>query len=172
MTVILTVHYRNNNTAVRRRYPNAVEARRALLVEAARLRGSIPGGNTGTITTEAGVTADYTIRGVTMEKKAIVLRHNGTAEQIVLDKDGAVGGWIEAVSPDTITTLWFNEEGKLKGLPRNNIATRLWWLLNPEAAGVDVLCGDVVVTGGVDDEGDTNGIADVTASLINEIGDL
>ncbi|MEI7780345.1 MAG: DUF3846 domain-containing protein [Planctomycetota bacterium] len=67
-----------------------------------------------------------------------------------------VGGWIEAVgSDDGQVTLWINEEGKLIGLPINELGTELWYMLNPAAAGMDVLCGPVVVSGGCDDEGET-----------------
>lgn len=107
-------------------------------------------------------------------KKAIVLRHNGINEAIDLDADGgeliqlqtAVGGWVEAIQADAITTLWCNEEGKLKGLPCNDKATTLWWTLNPEAVGLDILCGDVVVTGSPDGDGETRAIEDSTALII------
>lgn len=73
-----------------------------------------------------------------------------------------VGGWIEAVSSDDDTvTFWCDEEGKIKGLPMNGDATRLWWQLNPAAAHHDVLCGPVVLTGGTDSAGETMSLPDV-----------
>lgn len=70
-----------------------------------------------------------------------------------------VGGWIEAVSSEANdVTLWVNEEGKLRGLPVNELATELWHLLSPGMRGFDVLCGTVVVSGGADANGDTMSI--------------
>lgn len=67
-----------------------------------------------------------------------------------------VGGWIEAVEgANGSLTFWVNEEGKLNGLPFNARATSMWWQSWPEIAGLDVLCGDVVLTGGADSNGDT-----------------
>ena len=82
-----------------------------------------------------------------------------------------VGGWIEAVSSDDgQVTLWMNEEGKLMNLPVNELATTLWHLLSPGMAGVDVLCGAVVVTGGTDDEGDTLSIPDGLLQVLERVG--
>jgi hypothetical protein len=64
------------------------------------------------------------------------------------DYQAAVGGYIEAVSmPAAKLTLYANEEGKVRGLEINRRATSLWWLLAPEASGLDVLVGDVIVIG-------------------------
>lgn len=112
-------------------------------------------------------------------KKAILLKANpvGSFDTIYLNDEElrqlqqAVGGYIEAVSPDAITTLWCNEEGKLgpNPLPHNTIATKLWWVLDPHAAGGDDLHGDVVVTGGVDEDGNTQSISDETVALIERL---
>lgn len=69
----------------------------------------------------------------------------------------AVGGWIEAVDLSDEVTLWCNEEGKITGLESNPIGTRLTaGLLQPG----DYIAGDIALTGGVDDEGDTLGLTD------------
>jgi Domain of unknown function (DUF3846) len=58
----------------------------------------------------------------------------------------AVDGYIEPISiADPPLTLYVNEEGKLRGLPTNPRATLLWWLLVPEARGMDMVVGHAVV---------------------------
>ena len=73
---------------------------------------------------------------------------------------GEVEGYIEGVYSGDIT-MFCNEEGKLKNLETNPIASIVWWkLLTKESipAG-DILVGKVVITGGTDDEGETLGIS-------------
>lgn len=83
-----------------------------------------------------------------------------------------VGGWIEAVAvagnPADVT-LWVNEEGKLIGLPVNELGTQLWYLLSPQMDGLDVLCGPVVVTGGCDSEGNTLSIPDGLKAVLDVV---
>ena len=63
----------------------------------------------------------------------------------------AVGGLIEAADLYDDLTLWCNEEGKLiNGMQPNVIATHLW---EKSFTMSDVIMGDVVFTGGTDDEG-------------------
>jgi hypothetical protein len=60
----------------------------------------------------------------------------------------AVGGYIEPISIQRPRmTLFANEEGKVRNLPVNRRATCLWWLLCPEARGVEILVGDVALVG-------------------------
>lgn len=81
---------------------------------------------------------------------------------------GQVEGYIEAVRPGDIT-IYINEEGKLKGLPINTRATELWWELDERFRGYDVLCGNVVVTGQPDRQGeDTNIPGHMLRRLTNE----
>lgn len=62
----------------------------------------------------------------------------------------AVGGYIEAVGVNDGYTIYLNEEGKLDGLPLNEQATRLTrGILSP----FDLVAGDVVLAGPLDDEG-------------------
>ena len=64
------------------------------------------------------------------------------------DYQTAVGGYIEKVKMNGHPlVIVADEEGKLKRLPVNQRATCLWWLLNPEGLGGDILVGDVVVLG-------------------------
>jgi hypothetical protein len=79
----------------------------------------------------------------------------------------AVGGYIEAVTLSHRATLWLNEEGKLKKLPHNPYAQQLWD--NVYGAKTDYIVGDVVVTGGTDDEGETISLTD---AQVNEIVEL
>jgi hypothetical protein len=68
-----------------------------------------------------------------------------------------VGGYIEGVygyrRPDATLAdaprlvFYCNEEGKLRNLPVNRLATSLWWHYNPDAVHAHVLCGTVAITG-------------------------
>ena len=69
-----------------------------------------------------------------------------------------VGGYIEGVyglddDGDAQVTIFINEEGKIYGLPVNRIATLIWYHLEPEVRGHDVLCGTAVIVGGTDPTG-------------------
>jgi hypothetical protein len=100
------------------------------------------------------------------EMKALVFKTNNT---LVVEQDTnefvsyetlsrAVGGMIEAVTLPNGLTLWVNEEGKMDGLPVNDYATRLF--ASAFGAGIDIIVGDAIVTGGADDEGETLGLTD------------
>lgn len=85
-------------------------------------------------------------------------------EPSVIEHDGSlralqtlVGGYVEAVDlrdTDGITA-WCNEEGLLKGLPVNPTATRV---LQQAGCGVELIVGDVVITG-MTSAGDTDTLA-------------
>lgn len=100
-----------------------------------------------------------------MKIVAIVIQPDGHFESISFDNSnvaelqGLVGGYIEAVaSSDKALTFWVNEEGKLKGLPLNVIATLYLESVLRGFAAHDVLVGPVVLTGGADANGDTLGL--------------
>ncbi len=77
-----------------------------------------------------------------------------------------VGGYIEAVSPaEGDWVLYCNEEGKLQGLPVNNLATRLINELMPGFAQHDVLVGTVVFVGSTASGGSTDVPAEVITVL-------
>jgi hypothetical protein len=64
---------------------------------------------------------------------------------------GTIGGWLEAAPANGDATIYLDEEGKLKGLPFNQVATSLSSLFG------DVIVGPAVVCGPPDEEGnDTN----------------
>jgi hypothetical protein len=62
-----------------------------------------------------------------------------------------VDGWVQAVDLDGLT-LWCNEEGKMNGLSHNPYAQGLWDAVY--GAETDYIVGDIVLTGGTDEEGE------------------
>lgn len=98
-------------------------------------------------------------------KKALRIDVDGTTEVLDLEApqgslkvlQEAVGGWVEVVDLTEQVAIWCNEEGKIIGLPKNSFATELFQL---QFGAVDVINGNVVLTGGADDEGDTIGLTD------------
>lgn len=87
------------------------------------------------------------------------------------DYQKIVGGWIEYVHVYEDIAIFCNEEGKIKGLPVNNLATQ--YIKNKRPFD-DVICGDVVFSK-TDDEGDdiafnmeeTNDVIDFIESYQN-----
>lgn len=69
-----------------------------------------------------------------------------------------VGGYIQPVDYGNELTMWTNEEGKLNGSILNPIGSLWWNTIFPDH--FDLIFGDVVFTGGTDDEGDTLGLSD------------
>jgi len=94
-------------------------------------------------------------------KTALRINTDFTTEILDLEEDsleklqGAVGGLIQAVDLHDNLTLWCNEEGKLIGLPNNVIGTHMW---EKSFGMTDIIMGDIVFTGGTDDEGDNLGL--------------
>lgn len=68
-----------------------------------------------------------------------------------------VHGLVELVSLNRDVDMWVNEEGKLIGLEPNIIASMIWSKVFPNP---DIIMGDVVITGGADEEGNTVGLSD------------
>ena len=99
-------------------------------------------------------------------RKALQINIDGTTNHLDLEApegslrllQGAVGGWIQAIDLSDNLTMWCNEEGKLDGLATNSFATRLFTKRFGE--GTDIIVGNIVLTGGVDDEGETLGLTD------------
>jgi hypothetical protein len=63
-------------------------------------------------------------------------------------------------------TILANEEGRLRQLPINQQATRLWWFWVPSLWQQTVLVGDVIVTGPPDERGD---LTDAPAALVQDM---
>jgi hypothetical protein len=78
----------------------------------------------------------------------------------------AVGGLIQAVDLTTSLTMWCNEEGKLIGLPVNPVATAMWTRYFGET---DIIVGNVVFTGGCDEDGNTTSILQEDADKIEKL---
>lgn len=104
---------------------------------------------------------------------AITLDAEGVAKEIELTEgesqlkvlQDAVGGWVQAVDFTQDLTLWCNEEGKLNGLPINPMATFLW---EKYFGFTDVICGNVIFTGGTGEEGETLGLNEQTADELRK----
>ncbi len=103
--------------------------------------------------------------------QALVITAEGEVKELdrisLNDLQSAVGGWVQAIDLEENLTMWLNEEGKLMGLPHNTTAQKLWdkafW------TGSDFIVGDVVLTGGTDEEGLTLPIPLDTAQRVREL---
>ena len=99
--------------------------------------------------------------------KAVRINTNGdksivefTNESCYNTLSEAVGGLIECVTLRDkvgVPDMWLNENGKGMGLDQNPTATALWVDMYDIT---DVIMGDVIITGGADDEGYTLGLSD------------
>jgi len=79
-----------------------------------------------------------------------------------------VDGWYQCIDLSPDLAMWMNEEGKNLNLPHNERAQFIWDSRFGE--GTDYIVGNVVLTGGVDDEGETLGLAEPAVDrLINLI---
>lgn len=98
--------------------------------------------------------------------KAIVIRTNEEPEVVeffdafeTYEKiHTLLEGWIEHISlPSINADMWVNESGKLIGLPNNPLATTLW---ENQYGATDIIVGNAVITGRVDEEGETKGLSE------------
>jgi hypothetical protein len=100
--------------------------------------------------------------------KAILITPENEIE--VLDEDfdlktiqSYLGGWIEVVNfgPDNPHFFaYINEEGKLNGLPANEIVTTFWYNSGQQILLGDVIVGNALFFGQVDDEGNETDVPD------------
>lgn len=95
--------------------------------------------------------------------KAITISTEGVLASVEFDNDSAysvmsagVGGYIEAVRLAPNLTMWCNESGLIEDLPINFSASVAYLL----AFGTirTPICGNVIFTGGDDEEGYTRGL--------------
>lgn len=108
-------------------------------------------------------------------EKALIVRTDGQHEIVEFEIGNsyeliknAVQGYIECVSIKH-GDLWLNEEGKLLGLPINKFATD--YFRSSYAGTDDFIVGDVIFTGGVDEEGETLGLSEeALEQYLEEIG--
>jgi hypothetical protein len=107
-------------------------------------------------------------------KKALAITTLGEATIIDLNEGSleklqkAVGGYVQAVDLCEGVTMWCNEEGKMMSLPHNPFGQAFWETAFPvsEFGRTDYIVGDIVLTGGADDEGDTLGLTTEEIELL------
>ena len=89
--------------------------------------------------------------------KAIRIDTDGTVRRIEVngyeDFVEHVGGYLEAVRVNATATAYIDEEGKLKGLPHNEVASELLNYLKAGLAATDFISGPMVIVGKPDAEG-------------------
>jgi len=106
-------------------------------------------------------------------KKALHIKTTGEVIELDITADSlttlqtAVGGWVQAIDIATDMTMWCNEEGKLISLPHNPFAQFMW----DKSFGTytDYIVGDIVLTGGTDEDGATLGLTDEQVQVIGKI---
>lgn len=101
---------------------------------------------------------------------ALVLKADNTTERLeeisLKTLQGAVGGWVQALTFQDFT-MWVNEEGKLiDGMEPNVLATSMFI---DEFNYQDVILGNVVFTGGADEEGETLPLDEKVMVLIEQL---
>lgn len=108
--------------------------------------------------------------------KAYIVRTDNTAAVVDFDYGksyevlrDAVGGYIECVSLANDLEMWVNEEGKLLGLPLNVIGTHCW---ETYYGKTDWIAGDVIFTGGCDEDGETLGLPDYAIARLDTLVNL
>lgn len=109
--------------------------------------------------------------------KALLITPNGDIE--LLDEDfnlqkiqEYVGGWIEVVNfgPDNPHFFaYIDEEGKLKGKQVNEIVTDFWYNSGQRILIGDVIVGNVLFFGQVDDEGNDTDVPQDVIDFFMEI---
>jgi len=82
------------------------------------------------------------------------------------DTQKLVGGLLQVIDFSPTLSAWMNEEGKLMQLPVNLSATKVWEFFFGFS---DVLCGDVLFSGGVDSDGNVVGIGDREIAMLRGI---
>jgi hypothetical protein len=108
-------------------------------------------------------------------KIGVVIKADGTLERLDLSVSeqelkslqNAVGGYVQVIELEDDFTMWVNEEGKLLNLPVNEIATVIWEVRF--GIGTDIICGDVVFTGGMDEDGETLTISEANIQRLAEL---
>jgi hypothetical protein len=103
--------------------------------------------------------------------RAYIVNTDGTSKVVEFEVGNsydlirnAVHGLIECVSISPELDIWLNEEGKLTAMELNEFATALY---RKTYNTPDFIVGDVIFTGGADEEGETLGLSDeMLAKLI------
>lgn len=99
--------------------------------------------------------------------KAVRIDVDGSAKLVDVngydDLSGQIGGYIEHVTSKTKASMYIDEEGKIKNLPANIVATSFWGFAH------DVLCGPVIVFGEVSRDGDDTDVSPESVGRIDFI---
>ena len=85
-------------------------------------------------------------------------------EDALSKMQAVVDGWVQCVDMSEHVSLWCNEEGKMVGLPVNQVGTSVWIHQYGET---DVIVGNIVLTGGTDDEGE---LLSLTPEALEAVG--
>ena len=85
----------------------------------------------------------------------VVVREVGQIDYELLST--ALDGMVEVVSVSDDIDIWVNEEGKIRQMPNNTYATLLW---NRVFNTPDIIAGTMIITGGLDEMGETIGLSD------------
>lgn len=91
--------------------------------------------------------------------KAIIANTSGDITEVEFENDneykllsGTVGGYIEAVRLTPGLTMWVNENGIAEELPLNYLGSLAYYVAFQSKTPI---LGNVIFTGGCDDEGET-----------------
>ena len=98
----------------------------------------------------------------------------GTTVKVVFSDDSCtetinacVGGFFEFVALSETLSMWVNDDGKCRGLPINDAATKIWMSYY---GATDVIVGDVFFTGGsCPESGEMLGLSD---EQVNELVEM
>ena len=93
--------------------------------------------------------------------KALKITADGNVDQIEVngyeDLKEHIGGWLEGLHLTDDMFAYIDEEGKMKGLPYNVLATALCQVKQVGLAPTDFISGTMLIVGSPDEEGnDTN----------------
>jgi hypothetical protein len=102
-------------------------------------------------------------------------------DQLHLMYDRLGCSYVQAVTLDPITaivpdlqfaTIWMDEEGKFDPKPLNPLATWLCREMYQSISRDDWIAGPALITGGVDEEGETLPMDPETAKLLRDVADV
>lgn len=104
-------------------------------------------------------------------RKALRILVDGTVEELDLDSaegslsvlqngvkfdENDVAPLVQPIDISKDLTMWCHEEGKMLGHPRNETGSTIFD--GTFGQGYDTIVGNIVFTGGIDDEGETLGV--------------
>ena len=103
---------------------------------------------------------------ITIGSNSHVEIHNSTKPLDLNDRQAIVGGNIEFVALKGEVGYYINEEGKIDGIPRNDLATAYWELCLSQAYGDkfsglhDYISGPAIIEGTNSEDGDSRSLTD------------